>query len=175
MAVRGWLVDNCAAARETIPSWARNWPDSPDRCMSVLWGSSNSFTPPGRRGTTTPFATRSTTGSSPLPSRPICSTEHCVSSATSPITTGCGIAFLSPISSSPRCVRSRCDDSAEGTTGTVAASASRRGDLSGQILATDLLARLRPDACFASLDELIAQMQIDKAQARDVLAREMVA
>ena len=73
---------------------------------------------------------------------------------------------------SPRCVRSRCDDSAEGTTGTVAASASCRGDLYGQPLATDLLERPRPDACFDSLEALIAQMQIDKARARNVLATE---
>jgi tRNA pseudouridine(55) synthase/riboflavin kinase/FMN adenylyltransferase len=46
------------------------------------------------------------------------------------------------------------------------------GDLYGQTLATDLLERLRPDARFDSLADLIAQMQIDKAQARDVLARE---
>ncbi len=46
------------------------------------------------------------------------------------------------------------------------------GDLYGQNLATDLVERIRPDARFASLDDLIAQMQIDKAQARDVLATE---
>jgi riboflavin kinase/FMN adenylyltransferase len=45
------------------------------------------------------------------------------------------------------------------------------GDLYGQTLATDLLERIRPDARFNSLDDLIAQMQIDKAQTRDVLAR----
>lgn len=72
---------------------------------------------------------------------------------------------------SPRCVRSRCDASAEGPPGTVAASASRRGDLYGQTLATDLLERLRPDARFDSIEDLIDQMQIDKVQARDVLAR----
>ena len=44
------------------------------------------------------------------------------------------------------------------------------GDLYGQTLATDLLERIRPDARFDSLDDLIAQMQIDKAQAREVLA-----
>ena len=44
------------------------------------------------------------------------------------------------------------------------------GDLYGQTLATDLLERIRPDARFASLDDLIAQMRIDKAHARDVLA-----
>ncbi|MCD6059056.1 MAG: Riboflavin kinase, partial [Thermomicrobiales bacterium] len=37
-------------------------------------------------------------------------------------------------------------------------------------LATDLLERIRPDARFDSLDDLIAQMQIDKARAREVLA-----
>jgi riboflavin kinase/FMN adenylyltransferase len=46
------------------------------------------------------------------------------------------------------------------------------GDLYGQTLATDFLERIRPDARFDSLDELIAQMQLDKAQARDILARE---
>jgi riboflavin kinase / FMN adenylyltransferase len=46
------------------------------------------------------------------------------------------------------------------------------GDLYGQTLATDLLERIRPDARFDSLDDLIAQMQIDKAQARKVLATE---
>jgi riboflavin kinase / FMN adenylyltransferase len=46
------------------------------------------------------------------------------------------------------------------------------GNLYGQTLATDLLERIRPDARFDSLDDLIAQMQIDKAQARDVLAAE---
>jgi riboflavin kinase / FMN adenylyltransferase len=48
------------------------------------------------------------------------------------------------------------------------------GDLYGQTLATDFLERIRPDARFDSLDDLIAQMQLDKAQARDVLAREHV-
>jgi len=45
------------------------------------------------------------------------------------------------------------------------------GDLYGKTLATDLLERIRPDARFESLDDLIAQMQIDKAEARDILAR----
>jgi riboflavin kinase/FMN adenylyltransferase len=45
------------------------------------------------------------------------------------------------------------------------------GDLYGQSLATDFLERIRPDARFDSIDDLIAQMQIDKAQARDVLTR----
>lgn len=44
------------------------------------------------------------------------------------------------------------------------------GDLYGQTLATDLLERLRPDERFDSLDELVAQMAIDKARAREVLA-----
>jgi riboflavin kinase/FMN adenylyltransferase len=43
------------------------------------------------------------------------------------------------------------------------------GDLYGQTLATDLLERIRPDARFDSLEDLIAQMQVDKVQARDVL------
>ncbi|MBA3450539.1 MAG: bifunctional riboflavin kinase/FAD synthetase [Chloroflexia bacterium] len=46
------------------------------------------------------------------------------------------------------------------------------GDLYGQTLATDLLERIRPDARFDSLEELVAQMEIDKAHARDVLTRE---
>src|SRR5215216_6284733 len=45
------------------------------------------------------------------------------------------------------------------------------GNLYGQTLATDLLERIRPDARFESLDDLIAQMQLDKAQALDILAR----
>jgi len=45
------------------------------------------------------------------------------------------------------------------------------GDLYGQTLATDLVERIRPDARFDSLEDLIAQMQIDKAQAREVLTR----
>ena len=46
------------------------------------------------------------------------------------------------------------------------------GDLYGQTLATDFLERLRPDARFPSLDALVAQMAIDKAQAREVLAHD---
>jgi riboflavin kinase/FMN adenylyltransferase len=46
------------------------------------------------------------------------------------------------------------------------------GDLYGQPIATGFLERLRPDARFPSLDALVAQMEIDKAQARVVLARE---
>lgn len=42
----------------------------------------------------------------------------------------------------------------------------------GKSLVTDLPQRIRPDARFDSLDDLIAQMQIDKAQARAVLAIE---
>ncbi len=45
------------------------------------------------------------------------------------------------------------------------------GNLYGQTLATDLLERIRPDARFDSLDALITQMQIDTAQAREILAR----
>ena len=45
------------------------------------------------------------------------------------------------------------------------------GDLYGKTLATDLLERIRPDARFDSLDDLVAQMQLDKAQAREILAR----
>jgi riboflavin kinase/FMN adenylyltransferase len=43
------------------------------------------------------------------------------------------------------------------------------GDLYGQTLVTDFLERIRPDARFDSIEDLIAQMQIDKAQARDAL------
>ena len=46
------------------------------------------------------------------------------------------------------------------------------GDLYGKILTTDLLERIRPDVRFDSLDELVAQMRRDKAQAREMLARE---
>ena len=53
--------------------------------------------------------------------------------------------------------------------------ASCHGDPYGKTLATDLLERLRPDARFDSLDELIAQMALDKAAAREVLAREALA
>jgi riboflavin kinase / FMN adenylyltransferase len=46
------------------------------------------------------------------------------------------------------------------------------GDLYGQILTTDFLQRLRPDERFDSLDALIAQMEVDKTQAREVLTQE---
>ncbi len=49
------------------------------------------------------------------------------------------------------------------------------GDLYGQDLRVDVLERLRPDAHFPSLDDLIAQMKIDEAEARAVLAREAAA
>jgi riboflavin kinase/FMN adenylyltransferase len=45
------------------------------------------------------------------------------------------------------------------------------GDLYGQPLTTDLLERLRPDVRFDSLPDLVAQMERDKARAREVLAR----
>lgn len=48
------------------------------------------------------------------------------------------------------------------------------GDLYGLELTVDVLERLRPDANFSSLDELIAQMKLDEANARAVLAREDV-
>ncbi|MBA2595331.1 MAG: bifunctional riboflavin kinase/FAD synthetase [Chloroflexota bacterium] len=47
------------------------------------------------------------------------------------------------------------------------------GDLYGKTLATGLLERLRPDERFDSLEELVAQMAIDKAAAREVLASEV--
>jgi riboflavin kinase/FMN adenylyltransferase len=43
-------------------------------------------------------------------------------------------------------------------------------DIYGQTLRVDLLERLRPDADFPSLDALIAQMEIDKANARRILS-----
>lgn len=46
------------------------------------------------------------------------------------------------------------------------------GDLYGATLATDFLERIRPDVRFPSLDDLIAQMKLDRAQALEVLARE---
>jgi riboflavin kinase / FMN adenylyltransferase len=46
------------------------------------------------------------------------------------------------------------------------------GDLYGQTLTTDLLERIRPDVRFDSLEDLVAQMRIDKAQAWDILAAE---
>ncbi|MCD6032392.1 MAG: adenylyltransferase, riboflavin kinase [Thermomicrobiales bacterium] len=46
------------------------------------------------------------------------------------------------------------------------------GDLYGKTLSTDLLERLRPDERFDSLEALVAQMEIDKARAREVLARQ---
>jgi riboflavin kinase / FMN adenylyltransferase len=48
------------------------------------------------------------------------------------------------------------------------------GDLYGQILTTDFLERLRPDERFDSLDALVAQMEIDKARAREVLTSEQM-
>jgi riboflavin kinase/FMN adenylyltransferase len=48
------------------------------------------------------------------------------------------------------------------------------GDLYGQTLITDLLERIRPDARFDSLEALVAQMEIDKARAREILANEGV-
>ncbi len=46
------------------------------------------------------------------------------------------------------------------------------GDLYGQTLATDFLERIRPDARFDSLEDLIAQQRIDKAQAWEILLAE---
>ncbi len=46
------------------------------------------------------------------------------------------------------------------------------GDLYGQHLEVDLLEHLRPDAQFNSLEELVAQMQIDRRGAQAVHARE---
>lgn len=44
------------------------------------------------------------------------------------------------------------------------------GDLYGQTLAVDFLARLRADATFPSVDELVAQLRRDEARTRAVLA-----
>ncbi len=49
------------------------------------------------------------------------------------------------------------------------------GDLYGLELKADVLEHLRPDAHFPSLDALVAQMKIDEAAARAVLAREAAA
>jgi riboflavin kinase/FMN adenylyltransferase len=46
------------------------------------------------------------------------------------------------------------------------------GDLYGQTLSTDFLERIRPDARFDSLEDLIAQQRIDKAQAWEILLAE---
>jgi riboflavin kinase/FMN adenylyltransferase len=46
------------------------------------------------------------------------------------------------------------------------------GDLYGQTISTDFLERIRGDVRFDSLEDLIAQQRIDKAQARDILATE---
>lgn len=46
------------------------------------------------------------------------------------------------------------------------------GDLYGTTLATDFLERIRPDVRFPSLDDLVAQMKLDKARAWEVLANE---
>lgn len=45
-------------------------------------------------------------------------------------------------------------------------------DLYGRTLSTDLLERLRLNERFDSLDALVAQMEVDKARAREALARE---
>jgi riboflavin kinase/FMN adenylyltransferase len=45
------------------------------------------------------------------------------------------------------------------------------GDLYDRILHTEFIARLRPDADFPSVDELIAQLRRDETHARQVLAR----
>ena len=44
-------------------------------------------------------------------------------------------------------------------------------DIYDQEIVVDLLGRLRPDAAFATLDELVAQLQRDEADARAYLAR----
>lgn len=44
------------------------------------------------------------------------------------------------------------------------------GDLYGETIATDFVERIRPDVHFPSLEDLVAQMKVDKAQAREILA-----
>jgi riboflavin kinase/FMN adenylyltransferase len=44
------------------------------------------------------------------------------------------------------------------------------GDLYGKTLTVEFVRRLRPDANFASVDELVAQLQRDEAETRSVLA-----
>ncbi len=46
------------------------------------------------------------------------------------------------------------------------------GDLYGQWIATDFIEHIRPDARFTSLEDLIAQMRLDKEQAWEILTRE---
>lgn len=46
------------------------------------------------------------------------------------------------------------------------------GDLYGQILRVDMIERLRGDAVFSGLDELVAQLRRDDARAREVLAEQ---
>lgn len=43
------------------------------------------------------------------------------------------------------------------------------GDLYGQTIATDFVERIRPDVAFPSLDDLIAQMKLDKERAWEML------
>ncbi len=43
------------------------------------------------------------------------------------------------------------------------------GDLYGREIEVEFVAKLREEECFASLDELVKQMHIDAAQARDIL------
>ena len=44
------------------------------------------------------------------------------------------------------------------------------GDLYGQMLHVDVLKRLRADADFPSVDDLVAQLRRDEAETREVLA-----
>lgn len=48
------------------------------------------------------------------------------------------------------------------------------GDLYGQVLRADFVSRLRPDATFDSVDELIAQLRQDEQRAREVLAERAI-
>jgi riboflavin kinase/FMN adenylyltransferase len=47
------------------------------------------------------------------------------------------------------------------------------GDLYGQVLRVDVLKRIRADADFPSVDELIAQLRRDEAETREVLAGDL--
>jgi len=45
------------------------------------------------------------------------------------------------------------------------------GDLYGRLIEVEFVAKLRDEVKFDSLDSLVAQMNVDAAQARDLLSR----
>ena len=45
------------------------------------------------------------------------------------------------------------------------------GDLYGRLIEVEFVAKLRDEVKFESLDAMVAQMKVDAAQARDVLAK----